>query len=72
MDNLEYLKTINTFRRPLRWTVLERQSGKVTARVYYQCPTCKEMFKMAPRCPECGQLVTKEKFGKVHKKPVEA
>ena len=31
---------------------------KVTA---YVCPTCEELFRVAPRCPYCGQLVMIDK-----------
>ena len=31
---------------------------KVTA---YVCPTCEELFRVAPRCPYCGQLVMVDK-----------
>lgn len=24
---------------------------------HWVCPNCGEIFKIAPRCPECGQLI---------------
>lgn len=46
--------TINERKHATKYPVLNLD---MTMTIYCHCPNCKEMFKEAPRCPWCGQLV---------------
>ena len=50
-------ETINEYRHARRYTVLTVDGYETML----HCPNCRGLFKKAPRCPECGQLVTRER-----------
>ena len=40
-----------------RWDKMEDETGVVGFKVKLVCPTCHyKLERVAPRCPECGQL----------------
>ncbi len=65
------LETINKSIRAEKVTVIEDYGHQKRVVTKWQCPNCRYLFKMAPRCPECGQLIENWKFRKVVRRTAE-
>jgi ssDNA-binding Zn-finger/Zn-ribbon topoisomerase 1 len=66
------LETINTALLAKQITVLEDYGHTKKLVRKYQCPNCRYLLTPAPRCPDCGQLVSNYKFKRVVRKQVTA
>lgn len=65
---MTHLETINTAKLATQITVLVEKGVYKKLVRKYQCPNCRYLFIPAPRCPDCGQLVSNYKFRRVVRK----